>query len=248
MLAYLVTSKARRRLLALLWGEKVKGTVTELADRANVSFPSAYRELREMERWGLAVSTHDENGTTFVADESNPDADLLVRLAKSTAASRAGRRSGDGAEVRAHLAAVGAPLRSAPATTPSPPLPQVLVEGLKLARRDPEVARSMPVLLHRYRDEMPSVVEQSAQHGLGHTLGFLLAVTSRLTGDRSMARTAAKLRDRRVRRQEFFLLPPSSSGTTFPLARAWGLRMRVDLEWFGSLFEKLDRIDRREPN
>lgn len=247
MLPYLVSSKTRRRLLELLWAQQVTGTVAELAARARVSFPSAYRELRAMEKWGLVVSTHGSNGTTFAADTSNPDADLLMRLASSTGARRAGQRAAGSAELRAQLAAAGAPLRSGAASEPAPPMDELIVEGVKLARRDPEVARSMPVLLHEHRDQLPAVIERGAREGVGHLLGFLLAVTSRLTSDRAMGRAAASLRDHRVRRQDFFLLPSRAAEPTFPLARAWGLRMRGDLDWFGALFEKFDRSDGRQP-
>jgi hypothetical protein len=243
MLSYLVTSKARRRLLTLLWVEQVTGTTAELAARAHVSFASAYRELRAMQRWDLVVSELGNDGTTYAANHSHPDADVLRRLAVPVPTRKFDPAA---AELRAHLSEAGAPLRADQPSTPRPPLDEMVVDAVRLARRDPEVARTLPVLLHRHRAEIPSLARRASEEGVGHHLGFLLAVTARLTRDPDMARTAATLRDHRVKRQDFFLSSTRSSSTTFPLARKWGLQMRADMTWFRGLFEKFEKLDARE--
>ena len=48
LLPYLVTSRARRDLLRLLWAERAEGNVSELARMARVSFAAAHRELEAM--------------------------------------------------------------------------------------------------------------------------------------------------------------------------------------------------------
>src|SRR4051812_26148455 len=55
MLEYLDTSKARRRLLLVLWSERRSGTVAELAELAGVGFASAWREVKEMQALSLVV-------------------------------------------------------------------------------------------------------------------------------------------------------------------------------------------------
>jgi hypothetical protein len=76
-LSYFVKSKARRRLLALLWREGQRGSVGELAAMAAVAFGSAYREFREMLRYQRGVEV-------FAADMSHRAAELLRQLARSS--------------------------------------------------------------------------------------------------------------------------------------------------------------------
>jgi hypothetical protein len=243
MLSYLVTSKARRRLLTLLWVEQATGTTAQLAVRAHMSFASVYRELRAMQRWELVVTQLGDDGTTFAANHAHPEADVLRRLAVPVATRRTDPAAG---ELRAHLSEAGAPLRADRPSTLPPPLDELVVEAVRLARRDPEVARTLPVLLHRHRAEVPSFARRATEEGVGHHLGFLLAVTARLTRDPALARTAETLRDHRVKRQDFFLTSTRSSSTMFPLARTWGLQMRADMRWFRDLFEKFEPPAGRE--
>jgi len=76
---------------------------------------------------------------------------------------------------------------------------------VRLARRDAELARALPVLLHRRRSVLPAIVRRAVDERVGHHLGFFLAVTASLTDDTDMQQLAATLRDRRVKRQDFFL-------------------------------------------
>ena len=54
MLDYLVTSRVRRELLRLVWGENRSGSVSELARAAKVNFSAAHRELEGLLGAGLA--------------------------------------------------------------------------------------------------------------------------------------------------------------------------------------------------
>lgn len=235
---YLVRSKARRRLLALLWSDARSGTATDLASHARISFASAYRELQAMKRWELVTVTHGPDGDVYRARLEHPDADLLRRLVTPTPA----RSSEDAAQLRGHLAMAGAPLRADPPTSPPLPFDLLVVSGLDLARRDPEVARAFPVLLFegfRRGEDLQAVIDRAAASGVGHVLGFFLTITSRLANEPSLGKMARALRDHRVKDQDLFLsTSPSRGSKKFALGRAWGLRMRANEDWFADLFHE----------
>lgn len=236
MLPFLVGSKARRRLLTLLWAEDAMGTATQLGERARVSFASAYRELRQMDRWGLVTTEMSADGVVYAARRDHPDADLMERLVRSKPSRVLDE---DAQDVRAHLAEQGAPLRADTPTTTSPAFDELVVKGVELAQRDAEVARSLPVFLYKHRDSALALTAHPSVKPVAHRLGFFLALTGRLAGDTSMERAARTLRDHRVKRQNLFqsaTLPGSRKN--FPLARAWGLRAGADLDWFQGLFDK----------
>ena len=236
MLPFLVASKARRRLLTLLWAEGAKGTATRLGERARVSFASAYRELRQMDRWGLVVTQMSADGLVYAARLDHPDADLMERLVRSKPLRVLDERARD---VRAHLAEQGAPLRADAPTTPAPPFEELVVEGVELAARDAEVARSLPVFLYKHRAAAAALASDPAVKPVAHRLGFFLALAGHLAGDATLERAARPLRDRRVKRQSLFQSATfPGARKNFPLARAWGLRAGTDLEWFEGLFEK----------
>ena len=192
-----------------------------------------------MKRWDLVTVTRGPDGDVFEARADHPDADLLKRLVASKSSTVRSRATD---ELRAHLAAAGAPLRSDQPTTPAPAFEELVVAGLHLARRDPEVARGLPVLLYlrlRAGMDLEALADHAVEHGVGHLLGFFLAITGRLADEPALARKARELRDHRVKDQELFLSPSQSrSSKKFALGRAWGFRMRADEEWFASLFDK----------
>jgi hypothetical protein len=239
MLSYLVSSKGRRRLLTLLWVEHAGGTATQLAKRARVSFATAYRELQSMKRWDLVRTMPSDDGEVFTANDAHPQAGLLAELASPEPQRRIDPHVD---EVRAQLAHAGAPLRADLPTTQLASAEDLILESLQAARRDPEVARVLPVFLFQQRQrglDVDRLADRAGQRGSRHVLGFFLALTARLSNDAALAKRARALRDRRVKNQDLFLTTSSSrTSKAFALARAWGLRMRADADWFESLFRK----------
>ncbi len=242
MLEYLVTSKVRRRLLLLLWGEGERGTASELAGRIDAAFASTHSELKAMERALLIVAKREDGRDVYAANFDHPEAATLRRLVEAGRGPTALVRSREDDGVRAELKALGAPLGGVEeASSVSRPV-EVLMKGVRLARRDPVVAKSLPVCFWRQRgavDEQ-SLLELVARPEEKHALAFFLAVTAYLAKDRSFAAVAEKLRDHRVRSTRPFFLQTSrhDSGVRFPLAARWGFTMNVSLESFRSHFEK----------
>jgi len=238
VLNYLVTSPARRRLLTVLWVEHARGSAAELARLAHASFATVFRELRKLLTEAMVVVSFEDGVATYRRNDDHPLAADLRRLL-SWRAKPQPTEADD--RLRAELAALGAPVQSeaAAAGTRDESVEAVVVRGVELARREPATARALPVLLHRLRGRLDLEALQAAarQAGVGHALGFLLALTARLGHDDTYARAARALRDKRVHAQPFFVTskhPPVS----FPLARRWGFHLGTREADFASTFER----------
>lgn len=247
VLDFLVTSKARRRLLDALWRQDAKGSTTCLAELAGVGFASAYRELHSMQALGL-VTSERRQGTAEVyrANQAHPMAGVLRALVVAPATLPT-----DDAEtgrLRGELAALGAPLQHDAVEPSAAPVETTVARGVHVAHRDPDVARTLPVCLYLQRDALDPVrlLEQATQLGERHALGFFLDLTAELSGDRRFATWAKALRDhRRTARHAFFSAASRSrrerrlaDERTPPVARRWGWRMNMDLDAFRSTFDK----------
>jgi DNA-binding MarR family transcriptional regulator len=246
VLRFLVKSKARRRLLALLWEQDVRGSVSELAERAGVAFAAAHRELREMRQYGLVRVERDGARDVYFADRNHPDAELLEQLLRRAAQpTRTGSVDETDAAVKSWLKNLGAPLRLRGDAEP-PSLAEALVAGVRLARRDPVVARALPIVFWRHRDELDvaALSDLVSRADEKHALAFFLELTGELGGDRRLTGLAEAFRDRRVTSQrDFFLLSPSrsrrqASERTPAAAAKWGFRMNMDYEAFQALFDE----------
>ncbi|MEO6951368.1 MAG: hypothetical protein ABI321_06105 [Polyangia bacterium] len=249
MLEFLVTSKARRRLLLLLWAEGARGSASELAARAGVGFASAYRELQGMRRLDLVHALRSDGALTFEANTSHPQARALKQLLEVSTPSTASVR--EAAAVRSRLATLGAPVLARTAKRRSGrSLEELLVDGVELAHRDPAVARTMPVTFFRQRDDVdPDRLAQAARgRSEKAAVGMFLELTTAVSGDRRFSTWAKALRDRRVhvRRPFFHTRSASLRGAEMPdlgpaQAHRWGYRLDLSLADFQSMFDKAAR-------
>jgi hypothetical protein len=244
MLQYLVTSKVRRRLLSLLWGEKKQGSVAELAEIAGVAFAGAHVELKAMLQSQLVVSRREGAKDVYSANVDHPAAATLEALVASEARPALPDRSKD-ESLRRKLVALGAPLRGVePQTVQASDEMKTLIEGAELARRDPVVARCMPLCFWTLRDSLDARELQALASRAEdkHAVGFFLEVTGELGGDRRLLGLAESLRDRRMKAvREFFQTGRHEVAREFALATKWGFRMNMDLDAFRSLFTKFAR-------
>ena len=241
MLQFLVTSKVRRRLLVLLWGEKKSGSVAELAELADASFASTHSEVKAMQRLQLVRSQRTGGKEVFAANPDHPEAEFLSRLAHADVPSRSVSTAGD-EELKQKLVSLGAPLRG---VKPLPVVPSellhVLVNGTELARRDAVVARSMPLCFWNNRDRLDwhALHELSASPEEKHAVAFFLELAGELGGDRRLSGVAEGLRDQRLTQQRpFFYSMTAGSARDFPLASKWGFSMNTELDSFRALFDK----------
>jgi len=199
-----------------------------------------------MGRYQVVTSSHDGGKEVYAANFEHPDADVLRRLVTSRPRIAPPRDERADA-LRRQLRTMGAPLAVEPAADTKDLNEMTLVDGVKLARRDPVVARALPVCVWEQRDRLDPdrLVAVAREKGEKQAVGFFLALTGELSGDRRFARWAKPLRDRRVTSVHDFFEFPSAYGSqdlanekTPPVAEKWGFRMNLDLETFSSLFRK----------
>lgn len=248
LLPYLVTSRARRDLLRLLWADQAEGSVSELARMAGVSFAAAHRELEAMRAEGLAGCERVGAALVYRGNRKHPQAALVRRLLKE-GMTVSGSPSAPRAErVRGWLATAGAPLLVSRAVVGRRPgLEEVLAEGLALSHYDATVARVLPLVLWRQRDRLDHVrlVHEATRRNELQALGFFLELTGRLGGDPRLTALSHRLRDRRrSRTRQFFaglhgrMALAAARRKTPALARRWGYLMNMGLDSFGSAFAK----------
>lgn len=249
MIDFLVTSKARRRLLLLLWSEGACGSASALAERAGIGFASAYRELQAMRRLDLVRTGRQGAALTFTANRAHPLADALMKL---LAPARVEPALGpDDAQLRSRLAALGAPVLAAQRTKARPRnVEETLVAGVALAHRDPAIARALPVTFFRQRERIDPerLVELARDRAEKAAVGMFLELTTKVSGDPRFASWARKLRDRRVhtRRPFFYTRAGLLRGKQAPdrspaAAHRWGYRLDLALPDLQSMFEKAQR-------
>ena len=246
MLGYLVASAGRRRLLELLWRHGAAGSASQLAKRARVPFASAYRELQRMKDFGLVTVRVEAGHEVYAAAHAHPDAELLRRLVASKPDS-APPEDDDAAVVRGRARSLGAPLAVPPRPVSPDGREEALVEAVRLARRDATLARVLPVALARqwktlHHERLKDVAVRSRAK---HALGFFLALTAELSGDKALRQSAETFRDHRVTSLRLFFTLPSARASrdlaerrTPRLAREWGYLMDLDLASFKSAFAK----------
>ncbi len=247
VLDFLVTSKARRRLLLLLWMEDAHGSASALAERAAVGFASAYRELQKMVRLDLVTTDRTDGALEYRANRQHPLANTLMSLLTAPARVVDSKSS----RVRTRLAALGAPVlaeqrKSGNASS----LEESLVDGVVLAHQDPAVARTMPVTFFRQRDRvdphrLAALARSRAEKA---ALGMFLELTTAVSGDRRFAAWAKRLRDRRVHTQRpfFYTRAASLRGNEMrdlgpALTHRWGYRLDLSLDDLQSMFDKAQR-------
>lgn len=245
MLPFLVTSATRRRLLELLWARDGMGTLRVLAARANVAYAGAHREIKKMLRYGIVKRSIDANGDEiYAANREHPHAALLQQLVTT----RPAKPNLEADPLRNALRGLGVPLAGASATdVPAETREAILVDGVRLAMRDPTVARVLAIAFWRLHDSLDfERLEAAARHArLRHAVGFFLALTAELAGDATLANRARRFRDNRVRTiRPFFELPATREADataerrTPEIARAWGYAIDLDMTSMQSQFAK----------
>lgn len=245
MLDFLVTTKARRRMLQLLWGRGESGSASYLAEQAGVGFANAYRELRAMAALDLVTTSRERGAEVYRANREHPLAASLQALVASPVRPTETKET---RAVRGRLRTLGAPLHDRPVAVLADALEETVVLAVRLAHRDATVARTLPVCLYLQRDRLSAerLRHWALEYGEKPALGFFLDLTAELAHDERLREWTERLRDRRrTAPMDFFYAAPRSaeakqqSEDKAPAcARRWGFRMNMDLDAFRSTFER----------
>lgn len=251
MLSYLVTSRTRRALLALLWQDHVSGSVRQLATRAGTAYAATHRELTAMWRAGLAHRQRQGARTVFTANLDHPHADVLTALLSARASTDVPVSPAHQNTVLASLEALGAPLLVQPKPDPSAAerlCPEAsIAAGVQLARSSATLARALPVVIHQTRSvlDFDRLLREARHRSEPHPVGMFLELTASLDSDARLCREASRFRDGRRRGvQDFFVRATSgvqralAERNTPEVARRWGYRMNLGMDAFESTFAR----------
>jgi len=157
-----------------------------------VQFSAAHRELDAMREAGLARA--ERTGTTLVyrAATDHRHAALLRHLASASGDSETSKGTHHDEQVRGWLATLGAPLGSAKTKRRLPSVEQVVAEALSLSHRDATVARVLPLVLWRERDQLDfdRLLQEATRRDERQALGYFLELAGRLSGESRLVERA----------------------------------------------------------
>jgi hypothetical protein len=150
-------------------------------------------------------------------------------------------------ELRSFVAHFGA--RCARGTTRCS-LENVVLRAVETSRRDPALARMLPVFLWRVRDslDLAELATKATLRGYGPVLGYFLDVASKVSSTRTFQPAVRALRRQARTDSPVFLFlktekypyeAMAARERTPPDARRWGLLTGVPLDSFSSYFAKV---------
>lgn len=241
----LFPSKARRAVLAELFPRRdAYASVSELARRAGLTPRAVSVEVEKLEAAGLVEVEAMGPAHVVRANARHPVARALAALLEAAAAGASDPDAPDRA-VRQSLTAHGAPLIGEDARAVWS-LPETLLHGLKLARRDATVLRVLPVVVakHARALDWADLRERARRMNLKSELGMLLELTGDVAGIASLREKASELADARRTRERYFPAVASryerrlAETRTPPAARRWGFRMNMTEEAFRAIVAK----------
>jgi len=132
-------------------------------------------------------------------------------------------------------------------------LEDVVLRAVAASRRDPSLARLLPVFLYRVRADLDldELAAGAARRRCTRPLGYYLDVADLVAPTRSFQETTEKLRRNVCTSHPVFLFPETAR---YPLealdarrntphhARSWGLLVRTSLDSYRSYFAKVAHL------
>jgi len=242
----LTTSKTRRALLRIFWGEGVSASIKEAAELSGSGFASTHRELRLLHNAGLVKRTAAGNAHVYSAGDDHPEAkSLRALLHAEDVLARAPSRK----EVLESLASLGAPLDARPEPHHFS-IERVLAAAVELSRFQGTVALVLPYVVHRHASTIRFSLLKHWARTLGVTTatGMFVDLAGDLGNNPRLRREARRFRDGRVSRQHDFFVSDTSPTAravaklnTPPLAKRWHFVMNMPLDSMRSVFDKQAR-------
>lgn len=239
-------------MLRALWLDGARDSVHALARQYQMSYSSAYAELKRLERAALAQSSVVGNSLVYQANKDHPLADAVEALVHASDNTESIHEDYlPPLRVMENLLALGAPVRceAAPATNMSPE--DAVAHGLRLTHHDPTLVRAYPVLLWRnlHRLDMELLRKKATELNEKRTLGFFLELTGLLANDHYLRSLAATFKDRRFTKvRNFFELSQGKFSEqlaelrTPQVAREWRFRLDMDMDNFRRFYTKFCEV------
>jgi len=132
-------------------------------------------------------------------------------------------------------------------------LENVVLRAVEMSRRDPALARMLPVFLWRVRDslDLDELATKAALRGCGSVLGYFLEVAGKVSSARTFRPAVLALRAHARADCPVFLFPKTEKypyeamaarARTPPDARRWGLLTGMPLDCFSGYFAKVSAL------
>lgn len=245
---FLVTSNTRKNLLQLLWGEGVKASGRQLALLCDAVYSVVHAELELMKTEGLVTFKRKGKADVYSKNESYLSKKELLMLLGKQRTNKPNLNKVTDADVRVNLAKAGAPVVTiSPSSAPHLPLEESLVLGLKLARKDASVARSLPIAFARNKKNLDFAKLEflARENNVLQVLGLYLDLTASLTKDNGLHLVAQQLMDKRRKKMEPFFQTHTNKyeralaeRNTPQVVRDWHFLMNLGMDSFETLFKK----------
>lgn len=244
---YFLKSDQHRAFLELLVSGSQAYSKTDLASLSGLPYATAHAEVVKLESLGLLVKEPSRSGTRYrmsLKAEVKKALQLVFNLESREA------KVGSEKELLASLQEMGAPLvlevlpafRAAQHQT----LEETLVRASLHARRDPSVARTLPLALVRSFERLDQDLLKywATRLGAKQEFGMFLDLSASLANSPSLKKLSRKFKDARVREtKDFFettspLLRELSARNTPDVVKRWRFRMNMSMDSFRSTFDR----------
>lgn len=244
---YFLKSDHQRAFLELLVSGSQAYSRTDMAKLSGLPYATTHAEVAKLESLGLLVKEPSGSGTKYrmtLSAEMKKAFQLIFNL-KSRDAKAGGEK-----ELRASLQEMGAPLvldvLPIFRTVPDQTLEETLVRASLHAKRDPSVARTLPLALVRNFESLDQDLLKywATRLGAKQEFGMFLELSASLANLPKLKKLSRRFKDARVREtKDFFettspLLRELSERNTPDVARRWKFRMNMSMDSFRSTFDR----------
>lgn len=241
--------RRKRAVLGVLFEESFAGSVTDLAEKADLNRRDVRAEVEILAGLGVVEMRKDGNAKRVVVNRKNPNTKLLLALFATNATNYPRLQ-----KARANLSQYGGLLVfTVEPDRPLVPLEQAVVDALRVCHDDPAMFETVaPVLwLNRDKVNLAKLVQLAELHECKRRLGLAMDLTTELSGERKFAEAATALHDKRYSKVENLFSPDGkfhldtglelAKRRTPPVAYRWNYMMNLDLEDMQSMFRKATR-------
>jgi DNA-binding MarR family transcriptional regulator len=244
---YFLKSDEHRTFLELLVSGSTTYSKTDLAKLSGLPYATTHAEVAKLEATGLLVKEPSEGSTKYrmALSPEMKEAFLLVFNLKGRDQAVKSER-----DLRASLQELGAPLvldelpafRSFPEQT----LEETLVRASVHAKKDPSVARTLPLALFRNFESLNQELLKywATRLNAKQELGFFLELSATLSHSRKLKKLSRMFKDERVKEtKDFFettspLMKKLAERNTPDVAKRWKFRMNMSMDSFQSTFDR----------
>lgn len=242
---YFFRSPEHRKFLELLFFSDREFSAYDLANLSKMPYATAHEELQKLKAANLVTESQSGRARMFKGSlPENVKAGLQLAFQFNSSVEPKDE------EVKAALQDSGAPvmLESQLQTEPSLSLEESLVRGALLAKKDPSVARALPVMVMKNSKNLDwdLLLAYARKHDAKQETGFFLSLTGELAKDKKLKSVAKRFRDHRVKLDHDFFESARESKlekllalkNRSEVAKNWNFRMNMSMDSFQSLFEK----------